>query len=140
MSAGERVGVLLFYARAVDSSMLVALGAISAAQSKATQDTGKAVNQLLDYAATHPNATIEYRASAMYLWTHSDASYLSAARARSRCSDFHFHDLRHEATCRFYETTTLTDVEVSLITGHKDLRMLRRYANLRGSHLARRIG
>jgi len=56
------------------------------------------------------------------------------------CSDFHFHDLRHEATCRFYETTTLTDVEVSLITGHKDLRMLRRYANLRGSHLARRIG
>jgi len=56
------------------------------------------------------------------------------------CPDYHFHDLRHEATCRFYQTSSLTDLEISLITGHKDLRMLRRYANLRGSHLASRIG
>ena len=60
--------------------------------------------------------------------------------AAAGCADLHFHDLRHEATCRFYETTKLTDIEVSLITGHKDLRVLRRYANLRGSHLAQRIG
>lgn len=53
--------------------------------------------------------------------------------------DLHFHDLRHEAISRIYERTTLTDVEVANITGHTDLRMLKRYANLRGSTLAARL-
>ena len=48
----------------------------------------------------------------------------------------HFHDLRHEATCRLYEKTSLSDVLIAKITGHKDLRMLQRYASLRGSDLA----
>jgi integrase len=52
------------------------------------------------------------------------------------CTDLHFHDLRHEATCRLYERTGLSDVQIARITGHKDLRMLKRYANLRGSDLA----
>lgn len=52
------------------------------------------------------------------------------------CADLHFHDLRHEATCRLFERTTMSDTKISLITGHKDPRMLRRYANLRGSDLA----
>jgi len=47
-----------------------------------------------------------------------------------------FHDLRHEATCRLYERTTLSDVLIAKITGHRDLKMLRRYASLRGSDLA----
>jgi len=50
--------------------------------------------------------------------------------------DFHFHDLRHEATCRLYERTGLSDVLIAKITGHRDLRMLKRYASLRGSDLA----
>lgn len=53
--------------------------------------------------------------------------------------DFRFHDLRHEATCRLYEKTTLTDVQIARITGHKDLRQLKRYASLRGSDLALRL-
>ena len=53
--------------------------------------------------------------------------------------DLHFHDLRHEATSRLYERTTLTDVQIASITGHKDLRMLKRYANLRGSDLASKL-
>jgi len=48
----------------------------------------------------------------------------------------HFHDLRHEATCRLYEKTRLTDVLIARITGHRDLRQLKRYASLRGSDLA----
>jgi len=52
------------------------------------------------------------------------------------CPDLHEHDLRHEATCRIYERTTLSDVQIARITGHKDLRTLRRYASLRGSDLA----
>lgn len=51
-------------------------------------------------------------------------------------SGLHFHDLRHEATCRLYERTKLSDVLIAKITGHKDIRMLRRYASLRGSDLA----
>ena len=55
---------------------------------------------------------------------------------RARVKDLHFHDLRHEATCRLYERTTLSDVLIAKITGHRDVRMLRRYASLRGSDLA----
>lgn len=50
--------------------------------------------------------------------------------------NFHFHDLRHEATCRMYQRTSYTDVLIARITGHHDLRMLKRYASLRGSELA----
>ena len=52
------------------------------------------------------------------------------------CVDLNFHDTRHEATCRLYEKTNLTDLQIGKITGHKSMRMLARYANLRGSTLA----
>jgi hypothetical protein len=68
-------GTLLFYARAVDPTMLMTLSTIAAQQSKATLNTVKATNQLLDYCHTHPNATLKYRASNMILKIHSDASY-----------------------------------------------------------------
>lgn len=55
------------------------------------------------------------------------------------CEDLRYHDLRHHAVCQFYERTTLSDLEISRITGHRSLRMLRRYANLRGSHLAGKL-
>lgn len=55
------------------------------------------------------------------------------------CGDLRFHDLRHEATARLYERTTLTDLQIAKITGHKDIRSLARYANLRGSDLAARL-
>lgn len=54
----------------------------------------------------------------------------------ARVGDFHFHDLRHEATCRLYQKTSLSDVLIARITGHRNLRMLQRYASLRGSDLA----
>lgn len=55
------------------------------------------------------------------------------------CPDLRFHDLRHEATCRIYERTRLSDLKIALITGHKDLKMLKRYANLRASDLAEEL-
>ncbi len=55
------------------------------------------------------------------------------------CGDLRFHDLRHEATSRLFERTSLSDLQIAKITGHKDPRMLRRYANLRGSDLAARL-
>ena len=56
--------------------------------------------------------------------------------AEAGISDLHFHDLRHEATCRLYQRTQLSDVLIAKITGHRDLRSLKRYASLRGSDLA----
>lgn len=47
-----------------------------------------------------------------------------------------FHDLRHEATSRLFERTTLAETQIMKITGHKSHRMMMRYANLRGSDLA----
>lgn len=46
-----------------------------------------------------------------------------------------YHDLRHEATSRFFERG-LSIVEVAAITGHKDLRMLARYTHLKAEDLA----
>ena len=67
-------------------------------------------------------------------------SHLFAARfAKAGCQDLHFHDLRHEATSRIYERTSLSDLEVASVTGHKGFRMLQRYANLRGSQLAEKL-
>jgi integrase len=59
--------------------------------------------------------------------------------AEAEIDDLHFHDLRHEATCRLYEKTTLSDVLIAKITGHRNLRMLLRYASLLGSDLAGRL-
>lgn len=55
------------------------------------------------------------------------------------CPDLTFHDLRHEATSRLYERTTLSDIQIAKITGHTDPKILMRYANLRGSDLAERL-
>ena len=49
-------------------------------------------------------------------------------RKRAGSEDLHFHDLRHEALSRFFEKG-LTTAEVQLISGHRDARMLFRYAH-----------
>ncbi len=56
----EIIGSFLYYARAVDNKLLVALSAIAVHQAKATVTTKQAVNLLLDYVATYPNNGIVY--------------------------------------------------------------------------------
>ena len=58
---------------------------------------------------------------------------------RHKLDNLHFHDLRHEATSRFFEKG-LNPVEVATITGHKDTRMLMRYTHLRAEDLVKRLG
>jgi hypothetical protein len=86
----EIIGTLLYYARAVDSTILVALGTLASAQATATQATLHAAEHLLDYCATHPHATVRFQASDMCLHIHSDASYLSESKARSRAAGHFF--------------------------------------------------
>ena len=84
------LGTFLYYARAVDSTMLVALSAIASEQATPTKKTMEKVDQFLDYAATNPIAIVTYHASDMVLAIHSDASYLSEAKARSRAGGHFF--------------------------------------------------
>jgi len=86
----EVIGVFLYYARAVDCTMLAALGSLASQQATPTENTMKKVKQFLDYAATHQDATITYRASDMIIAVHSDASYLSETNARSRAGGHFF--------------------------------------------------
>ena len=50
-------------------------------------------------------------------------------------TDLTFHDLRHEATSRFFEKG-LNPMQVAAITGHKTLQMLKRYTHLKAEDLA----
>jgi hypothetical protein len=75
---------VLYYARAVDPTVLMPLNDITTEQTKATEKTQTAADQLLDYLDTHPDPKIRYHASDMILHIHSDTSYLSVSHARSR--------------------------------------------------------
>jgi hypothetical protein len=80
----------LYYARAVDPTILMALSAIVSQQALPTEDMHNHVNQFLDYMATHHDAEIRYRASDIVLNVHSDASYLSAPKVRSCTGGYFF--------------------------------------------------
>ena len=82
------VGSLLYYARAIDNTILPALNSISAQQSKPTTATHQRCQSLLDYVATYPNVFIRYHASDMILNIDSDAAYLVEPQARSRIAGY----------------------------------------------------
>ena len=84
------IGVFLYYAHAVDCTMLPALRSLATQQSASTQNTLTKVKQFLNYAMTHPDVIVTYRASDMILAIHSDASYLSETKARSRAGGHFF--------------------------------------------------
>jgi hypothetical protein len=82
-------GTFLYYARAVDSTMLVTLSAIASQQAKPTVETMRKTLKFLDYVLTHPDAILTFSASSMVLNVHSHASYLIEPKARSRAGE-HF--------------------------------------------------
>jgi hypothetical protein len=83
------IGSILYYAWAVDLTVLMALSTIASKQAKGTKSTMKKCKQLLNYLATHPNAMVQFRASDMILNVHSNMSYLFKVNAHSRaCGDF----------------------------------------------------
>ena len=53
-------GTFLYYARAVDPTMLVALSAIASEQAAPTEATMEKAKLFLDYVATHPDAVLTY--------------------------------------------------------------------------------
>jgi hypothetical protein len=89
------VGVFLYYARAVDESMLCALNKIASRQSNPTEELEKDVNRFLQYAATYPNGKLTFWPSDLQLFVHSDASYASETNSRSRSGAFYFLGKKH---------------------------------------------
>jgi hypothetical protein len=84
------VGTFLYYARAIDCTMLPALNQISTQQSKPTQQTNEDANMLLDFAATYPDAKIRFHASDMILNIDTDAAYLVMPNAKSRIAGYFY--------------------------------------------------
>jgi hypothetical protein len=84
------VGTLLYNARVAYPMLLVPLSALASQLSTATTTTIKAVSHILDYCSTHLESTIRYFASDMQLKIHSDASYLSEPKAKSRIGGYFF--------------------------------------------------
>ena len=76
----------------------MALSTIASEQPKGTERTMKKCKQLLDYLATHPEATVRFHASDMILNIHSDASYLSEANAHSRACGHFFMGWKPDAS------------------------------------------
>jgi integrase len=62
----------------------------------------------------------------------------SRACMRHGIDGLRFHDLRHEATSRFFEKG-FNIMEVSLITGHRSMAMLNRYTHLKPESLLQRL-
>ncbi len=87
------IGSILYYACAVDLTVLMPLSTIASKQAKGTQQTMAKSKQLLDYLATHPDAMVCFHASDMILNFHSDTLYLSKANAHSRACGHFFHGL-----------------------------------------------
>jgi hypothetical protein len=56
-------GSVLYYSRAVDPTVSMPLNDIATEQTKATEKTQAATDQMLDYLATHPDAIIRYHAT-----------------------------------------------------------------------------
>ena len=77
-----------YYARAIDSSILVALNKISQAQTAPTFHTLRLCYHLFDYCATYPNTRIRFHASNMFLHVDSDAAYLDGSTDKSRVAGY----------------------------------------------------
>ncbi|WP_216600422.1 MULTISPECIES: site-specific integrase [unclassified Ruegeria] len=59
-------------------------------------------------------------------------------RQRAGVVDLTFHDIRHEAVSRFVESG-LSLVQVQMISGHRDLRMLMRYTHLQADDIVAKL-
>ena len=84
------VGSFLYYARAIDATILPALSEIATLQAHPTESTKMKANKMLDYLATHSEAKVRFKASDMILHIDSDAAYLIAPNVKSRIAGYYY--------------------------------------------------
>lgn len=67
------------------------------------------------------------------------AAVFRKAANRAGLNDLHFHDLRHTATSRLANKLPNL-IELSAVTGHKTVQMLKRYYHPKAEELAKKLG
>jgi hypothetical protein len=82
----QLTGTLLYYARAVDPTLIMPINVLASA----TNFTADKVIKLMNYCNTHPESKIWYHSSDMILHIHIDASYLSEDEAKSISGGFFY--------------------------------------------------
>ncbi len=80
----EVADTLLYYVRAVESTILPALSAVATEQANPLKKMRARIKQLLDYCATQDKAVLAYKASKMILAVHRDAGYCDKKKLQSR--------------------------------------------------------
>jgi hypothetical protein len=93
------LGTILYYAHSVDPTLIMPISTIASHLSTSTATTMDAGNHLLDYCSTKHHATIHYFASDMQLKIHSNASYLSEPKAKSRIGGYFFLSNNKHSQC-----------------------------------------
>ena len=132
------LGTFLYYARAVDLTMLVALGTIATEQARPTQSTLDKVEQFLDYAASNPSAILTFHASDMVLAVHSDASYLSESNARSRAGGHFFMSNNDEFPANNGAVLNIAQIIKAVMTSAAEAEIGAMYINAREAVPARK--
>jgi hypothetical protein len=83
------MGSIIYYARAVNKTVLMALSNIASKQMKATEKALEKGAKLLDYLALNLDTKVQYYALDMVTNIHSDALYLMETKTQScRCGNF----------------------------------------------------
>jgi hypothetical protein len=92
------IGTLLYYARAVDPSLLPIANELASKQAQPTAAVMHAANRALSYCAGKPNMATTFHACGMILIVYVDASYLSRSNARSVVGCIFFLGNEHQPT------------------------------------------
>ena len=132
-------GTFLYYARAVDPTMLVALSAIASEQASPTEATLTKAKYFLDYAATHPDAILTYKRSDMVLAIHSDASYLTEPKARSRAGGHFFLSSNDAVPQNNGAVLSIAQITRNVMTSAADAEIAALFVNTRQAIPARRL-
>lgn len=84
------VGSLLYYARAVDPTILHTINELELSQAQPRENTRVKTKQLLDYLYTHKFATLKYKSSDMCIHVDSNTAYLVEPRGNSRIAGYDY--------------------------------------------------
>ena len=80
----------MWYIRACDPTLAASLNVTASRQNKGTEDVMTVFHQILDYLATHPDASIWYHDSDMILAFYTEASYISELGGKSRAAAYYY--------------------------------------------------
>ena len=84
------VGYLLYFDRCINSTILATLGSIGKNIADRTERVAAMAAYLLNFCANNHNRKVRYYASDMQLCDHTDESYLSISKERSRAAAYFY--------------------------------------------------